>query len=209
MEQLLPQNVQKEMDRLLSRLQSAGEVPSLFLHSCCAPCSSYCLEYLLPYFRITVFYYNPNIAPSEEYEKRLAEQERLIALLAPSAPHGLELLAGDYRPEEYEAAVASLQQEPEGGARCTACFRLRLAETARLAAVQGFDYFATTLTVSPHKNAPLINEIGLAAGTQYGVRYLPSDFKKKNGYLRSIQLSKEYGLYRQNYCGCKYSIWFA
>ena len=168
--------------------------PTLLLHSCCAPCSSYVIEYLADYFDITVFYYNPNIQPKEEYEKRKAEQIRLLGLL------DIKFSDCDYDGESFENAVIGLEAEPEGGKRCTVCFELRLMKTAQMA--QDFDYFATTLTVSPHKNAPLINEIGERVG---GAKYLASNFKKKGGYLRSIELAKKYDLYRQDYCGCKYN----
>jgi predicted adenine nucleotide alpha hydrolase (AANH) superfamily ATPase len=197
---------QKEMDGLLFSLAAEGAVPSLLLHSCCGPCSSYVLEYLRPYFRITVFFYNPNIEPEEEYIRRLNTQKKLISILNADGGRRVELICGGYAPERYLSAVAGLETEPEGGGRCGVCFRLRLEESARLAAAEGFDYFATTLTVSPHKNAPLINAIGGAAGTRFGARYLPSDFKKRGGYLRSVELSREYGLYRQNYCGCRFGL---
>lgn len=195
-------NFQAEMDGVLSRLDPQA-ASSLLLHSCCAPCSSYVLEYLARHFRITVFYYNPNIDPAEEYARRLSEQERLIGLLP--AEHAVAVIAGAYEPAVYEKFVAGLESEPEGGSRCERCFRLRMEETARLAKARGFDYFSTTLTVSPHKNAPLINAIGEELGDRYGVSYLVSDFKKKGGYQRSIELSKQFGLYRQNYCGCKFA----
>ncbi len=177
-----------------------GAGKTLLLHSCCAPCSSYCLTQVSPVLKTTVFYYNPNLYPREEYEKRKAEQIRLLK------ETGLaEFLDCDHSPEEYEAAVLGLEGEKEGGKRCEKCFLLRLERTAREAKARGFDFFATTLTVSPLKNAKLINEIGFSLQEKYGVLYLPSDFKKRGGYLRSIELSKQYGLYRQNYCGCQYS----
>ena len=199
-------NYQKELDKLVMGLEKSGEVPTLFLHSCCAPCSSYCLEYLSKYFQITVFYYNPNIFPSEEYEDRVNEQERLIRELNEGGvPHPIRLVKGTYRPEEFYEAVKGLEKEPEGGARCTECFKLRLYESARLAKEGGFDYFTTTLTISPLKDAERLNQIGEEAGESLGVRFLNSDFKKKNGYKRSIEMSKEHDLYRQDYCGCVYS----
>ena len=199
-------NYQKELDKLVIGLEKSGEVPTLFLHSCCAPCSSYCLEYLSKYFQITVFYYNPNIFPSEEYEDRVNEQERLIRELNEGGvPHPIRLVKGTYRPEEFYEAVKGLEKEPEGGARCTECFKLRLYESARLAKEGGFDYFTTTLTISPLKDAERLNQIGEEAGESLGVRFLNSDFKKKNGYKRSIEMSKEHDLYRQDYCGCVYS----
>ena len=200
-------NYQKELDKLVMDLEKSGEVPTLFLHSCCAPCSSYCLEYLSKYFQITVFYYNPNIFPSEEYEDRVNEQERLIRELNEGGVlHPIRLVKGTYRPEEFYEAVKGLEKEPEGGARCTECFKLRLYESARLAKEGGFDYFTTTLTISPLKDAERLNQIGEEAGERLGVRFLNSDFKKKNGYKRSIEMSKEHDLYRQDYCGCVYSM---
>lgn len=193
-------NYQKELDGVL---QGLDRVPTLLLHSCCAPCSSYVLEYLSQYFSITVFYYNPNIASGEEYEKRLAEQRRLIAALP--VKHPIMLEAGAYAPEAFYTAVQGFEQEPEGGSRCFRCYRLRLEETAALAHQKGFDYFTTTLSISPLKNATWLNEIGEALSDVYEVTYLVSDFKKKGGYQRSIALSREYDLYRQNFCGCVYS----
>lgn len=195
-------NYQKQTDEVIAALP-AGEKPRLLLQSCCGPCSSYVLEYLTQYFRVTVLYYNPNIQPREEYDKRLHWQREIIAQL--STPTAVDLLECDYDGARYAAAVRGLEREPEGGARCTVCFRLRLEETARLARAYGYDYFCTTLTVSPHKDAERINAIGAALAAQYGVAWLPSDFKKREGYKRSIELSKQYGLYRQDYCGCLFS----
>ncbi len=195
-------NYQRELDRLLAELPDK-EPPRLFLHSCCAPCSSYVLEYLAQYFRITVFYYNPNIAPEEEYRMRAAEQQRLIRSMP--LPNPVDFLEGEFRPEVFYSAVRGLEKEPEGGERCRVCFRLRLLETARMAEEAGSDYFATTLTISPLKNARLINEIGEELAGERRVKWLPSDFKKKNGFLRSGELSRAYGLYRQDYCGCAFS----
>ena len=172
----------------------------LLLHSCCAPCSSHCLSELSPRIGVTVLYYNPNLDCAEEYEKRKREQLRFLR------ETGLaDFLDCDYAPEDYISAVRGLEEEKEGGARCAVCFRLRLDRTAREAKARGFDYFATTLTVSPLKNARLINEIGFAVAEEVGVKYLPSDFKKRGGYLHSVRLSEEYGLYRQDYCGCAFS----
>ena len=270
------QNTAQKMEALLRELREKGEKPRLLLHSCCGPCSSSVLEYLLPCFRISVFYYNPNIYPREEYEHRKREQLRLIQTIkdeailqatpagekgvcpavSPSAttfsrganlgdkidkieayeniatlsadptaavpalkePAGseafsynfsfvpeLDIIDADYDPERYLAAVQGLENEKEGGARCSVCFRLRLARAADVAAAGSYDFFATTLTVSPYKNAPLINAIGEEEGERAHVAYLASDFKKKNGALRSNQLSKTYGLYRQDYCGCAFS----
>ena len=199
-------NYQKELEKVLTEITKNGSAPTLFLHSCCAPCSSYCLEYLSEYFSITVFYYNPNIFPAEEYEDRVNEQERLIAELnAAGVKHEIRLVKGDYRPEDFYASAKGLEKEPEGGARCTECFKLRLYESAKLAKEGGYDYFTTTLTISPLKDAERLNQIGEEAAAAYGVKFLNSDFKKKNGYRRSIELSKEHDLYRQNYCGCIFS----
>lgn len=199
-------NYQKELDKLLETIGKEASAPTLFLHSCCAPCSSYCLEYLSRYFRITVFYYNPNIFPDTEYEDRVQEQERLIREMNEAGVnHPISLVKGTYRPEEFYQAVKGLEQEPEGGARCTECFKLRLRESARLAKEGGYDYFTTTLTISPLKDAERLNRIGEEAGAEYGVRFLNSDFKKRNGYKRSTELSREHDLYRQDYCGCVYS----
>ena len=196
-------NYQRELEAVIKENESKSRVPRLLLHSCCAPCSSYVLEYLSDYFEITVFYYNPNISPAEEYEKRAAEQQHLIRELP--AKHPIHLVVGAYEPERFYAVSRGLEQVPEGGERCFRCFRLRLEEAAKMAAEGGFDYFATTLTISPMKNAARLNDIGLRMAELYGVPYLVSDFKKKNGYKRSVELSGEYGLYRQDYCGCVYS----
>lgn len=195
-------NYQKELERLIAGIPQ-GQAPTLLLHSCCAPCSSYVLEYLAQFFRITVFYYNPNISPQQEYEKRVLEQKRLIGEMPLKYP--VRFCEGAYRPEEFFRAVKGLEQIPEGGARCFACYELRMRQAARRAAGLGFDYFATTLSISPLKNAEKINEIGRKLEQEYGVKHLPSDFKKKNGYKRSVELSAQYGLYRQDYCGCVFS----
>ena len=196
-------NYQKELDKLLAALQKEQRVPSLYLHSCCAPCSSYVLEYLSEYFHITLFYYNPNISPEAEYQKRVQEQKRFIANLP--ARHPIKFKEGPYTPQTFYEAVKGLEHLPEGGERCFICYELRLREAARLAKQSNFDYFTTTLTISPLKNAAKLNELGQKIGSEYGISYLPSDFKKRNGYKRSIELSAEYGLYRQNYCGCVFS----
>ena len=196
-------NYQKELDRVIEANQRLGIVPRLLLHVCCAPCSSYCLEYLSNYFDITVYYYNPNISKKEEYEYRLSEEKRFISIKEFKYP--VKLTESEYRPEDFFAAVKGLEKEPEGGARCKECFRLRLEKKKKKAKEQGFDYFTTTLTISPLKNAALLNEIGAEMGERYGVKWLYSDFKKKEGYKRSIELSREYDLYRQNYCGCVFS----
>ncbi len=196
-------NYQKELERVIEGCQKEGRVPRLLLHSCCAPCSSYVLEYLSRHFLITVFYYNPNIYPPEEIRKRADEQERLVAALP--AGHTVTYLEGSYEPERFYQAVKGHEQDQEGGERCILCYRLRLEEAAKEAKAGGFDYFTTTLSISPLKNADKLNEIGEELAKVYGVPYLNSDFKKKNGYKRSTELSREYGLYRQNYCGCVFS----
>ena len=196
-------NYQLKLDELIANL-SPSEPPRLLLHSCCGPCSSYVLEYLSEHFEILLLYYNPNILPPEEYRRRLDTQLRLLAQMP--FKNSVSFIEGRYEPEVYLEAVRGLENEPEGGARCTKCFELRLREAAAQAKAHACDFFVTTLTVSPHKNAALINELSLAAAEEYGVPCLPSDFKKWDGYRRSIQLSKEYGLYRQNYCGCAFCI---
>ncbi len=198
----MKENYQKKMDAVVAAIPE-GEKPTLLLQSCCGPCSSYVLEALTPHFQVTVLYYNPNIQPKAEYDLRLENQRRIIAQLP--TPTEVKILECDYDGEAYDTAVKGLEKEPEGGARCTVCFRLRLEQTAKLAKEQGFDWFCTTLTVSPHKDAERLNKIGAALGERYGVPFLPSDFKKREGYKRSIELSKQYGLYRQEYCGCLYS----
>ena len=197
-------NYQKELDKVIEVLQRQGREPRLLLHSCCAPCSSYVLEYLSRYFEITVFYYNPNIYPPEEFGKRVEEQKRLIAQLP--AEHPISFLDGPYEPERFYEMARGLEQVPEGGERCFKCYRLRLTETAEMARAGKYDYFTTTLSISPLKNAEKLNEIGGQLAKDYGVDYLYSDFKKRNGYKRSTELSKEYGLYRQDYCGCVFSM---
>lgn len=196
-------NYQKEMDLIITQNQKDGITPSLLLHSCCAPCSSYVLEYLSEYFLITVLYYNPNISPKEEYFYRLNEEKRLISEM--KFKNSVSILDCDYEAEEFFSVSNGYEKEPEGGKRCEKCFDLRLDFTAKTAKEKFFDYFATTLTISPLKNAPLINSIGEKLQEKYNVKYLCSDFKKKEGYKRSIALSKEYNLYRQNYCGCVFS----
>ena len=212
-------NYQKELDIIIEDIRRKAsdletyEPPSLLLHSCCAPCSSYVLEYLRRFFRITVFYYNPNISMEPEYVKRVEEQKRLIAAYNRNLEQGneagtaypIEIIEGDYEPELFFETVKGLEECPEGGERCFVCYELRLGKTSQIAKSENFDYFTTTLTISPLKNAPKLNEIGERLSTECGVKWLPSDFKKKGGYQRSIELSKEYELYRQNYCGCVYS----
>lgn len=198
-------NYQLELDKIINGLKEADPYrpPKLLIHSCCAPCSSYVLEYLSQYFSITVFYYNPNIYPLDEYTKRVREQERLITSMPLKYP--VTFMEGKYEPQKFFDLAKEHEKDPEGGERCFLCYRLRLEEAARIASKGGFDFFTTTLTVSPYKNAAKLNEIGEEVGALYGVSFLPSDFKKRGGYQRSIELSREYGLYRQNYCGCIYS----
>ena len=233
-------NYQKELDTILEKIRQGGteQVPTLFLHSCCAPCSSYCLEYLAPYFAITVFYYNPNISASEEYQHRVREQKRLIELYNQEKKgHPIEVIEGDWKPADFYEAVKGYEACPEGGERCFRCYELRLRETALQAVKRGMDYFGTTLTISPLKNAQKLNEIGerlekelceIDKTHEAGVEqenitgamknraedmkltsgqtiWLPTDFKKKGGYQRSIELSKVYDLYRQDFCGCSFS----
>lgn len=196
-------NFQKELDKLIERLKAEGSVPSLLLHSCCAPCSSYVIEYLSQYFDVTVFYYNPNISEADEYNKRAEEQKRLINEM--NCMHEVKFIEGEHEPSKYFEGVKGFEECKEGGERCFICYEMRLRETARVAKEGGFDYFTTTLSISPLKDSQKLNEIGHALGEEYGVEYLLSDFKKKEGYKRSIELSKEYGLYRQDYCGCIFS----
>lgn len=198
------ENYQKKLDGLLSRLEPADGVKKLLLHSCCAPCSSYVLEYLSEFFEITIFYYNPNIYPESEYVKRVAEQQQLIEKM--QARYPIHFQEGVYNREDFFAVTSGLEAVPEGGERCFRCYELRLRQAAEQAVAGGYDYFTTTLSISPMKNAAKLNEIGEQIGEQYGIKHLPADFKKRNGYKRSIELSKEYGLYRQDYCGCEYSF---
>ena len=199
-------NYQKQLEEVLKRMKEEGKRKRLLLHACCAPCSSYCLEYLREAFALTVFFYNPNLTEQEEYRRRVEEEKRLIALMnGQGGSSQIEILEGRYEPERFLEAANGLETCKDGGERCVRCFALRLGETARVAAEGGFDFFTTSLTISPLKNSALLNRIGAQEGERYGVRFLPSDFKKNNGYLRSTQLSRLYGLYRQNYCGCIYS----
>ena len=196
-------NYQRELEKIIEENQQQKRVPRLLLHSCCAPCSSYVLEYLSPYFEITDFFYNPNISPQEEYEKRVEELRRLIEEMP--FIHKPKLEVGKYCPQDFFQMAKGLEEVPEGGERCFACYRMRMEEAARLAAREGYDYFTTTLSISPLKNAEKINEIGEALEQLYPVKHLPSDFKKKNGYKGSTELSRQYELYRQDYCGCVFS----
>lgn len=196
-------NFDKILSDLIAKNVANGKIPRVLLHSCCAPCSSYVIEYLSNYFYLTVFYYNPNISPKEEYEKRKSEQIRLIKTM--KTKYKVDIIDCDYDNDLYESRIKGLEKELERGRRCEVCFRLRLEKTASTAKDMGYDYFGTTLTVSPYKNCLMINEIGLDIGKNIGIDFLISDFKKKDGYKRSIELSHKYNLYRQNYCGCKYS----
>ncbi len=196
-------NYQKELEKIIDLIKKTDEPKTLLLHSCCAPCSSYVLKYLSDYFKITLLYFNPNIYPPEEYDKRVSEQQRLISELPVKYP--VEFINGRYEPSEFYNAVKGLEDKPEGGERCFVCYELRLREAAKYAKEGGFDYFTTTLSISPLKNAAKINEIGEKIAKEMGLVHLPSDFKKKEGYKQSIELSKEYNLYRQNFCGCIYS----
>ena len=195
-------NYQKELDKITDSID-AGNPPRLFLHSCCAPCSSYTLEYLSNYFDITVYYFNPNISPKEEFDKRFAEQKRLIDSLPAKNP--IKLVLGEYNYDDFLQIARGYENVAEGGERCFRCYRMRLESTARIAKEQGFDYFCTTLSISPLKNSQKINQIGSEVAQKYGIKWLPSDFKKREGYKRSIELSKEYNLYRQSFCGCIFS----
>lgn len=200
---MMKQNYQKMLEATIAELEQENRVPTLLLHSCCAPCSSYCLEYLSSYFKITVFYYNPNIYPQEEYEKRVEEQQHFIERLPAKYP--ISFLEGTYDAERFYEMARGLEQVKEGGERCFRCYELRLRQSAEMAKELGMDYFTTTLSISPLKNAEKLNEIGTVLAKEYGIAYLNSDFKKKNGYKRSVELSEEYGMYRQYYCGCVFS----
>lgn len=196
-------NYQLVLDSIIDDIIKNNLCPSLLMHSCCAPCSSYCLSYLAEYFSITVLYYNPNISPEEEYSKRVHEQIRLIKELP--AKNKISFVEGKYEPLKFFKMAEGMENMPEGGERCFKCYEMRQREAATYASLNNFDYFTTTLSVSPHKNAQMLNEIGLKLQQEYGVKYLVSDFKKRGGYQKSIQYSKEYCLYRQNYCGCIFS----
>lgn len=201
---MVKENYQLWLDREIESIERAGTKPKLLLHSCCGPCSSYVLEYLSRWFQITVYYFNPNITDEAEYRHRVEEQKRLIGEMPLANP--VDFLEGEYYPEDFFAMARGMETLPEGGERCFACYQMRLQSTAERAKAGGFDYFSTTISVSPYKNAAKLNEIGRELEAQTGVKYLCSDFKKRNGYKRSIELSAQYGLYRQNYCGCVYSF---
>ena len=196
-------NYQKELEQLLENLKSRNKIPKLLLHSCCAPCSSYVLGYLPPYFNITVFYYNPNISPEEEYLFRKKEQIDLLSKI--KAKNTISFLDCDYEDFKFHQITSGLENEKEGGKRCFNCYRLRLEKTAVAAKALGFEFFGSTLSVSPYKNAIWLNDIGESLENKYSVSFLISDFKKKDGYKKSIELSKQFNLYRQNYCGCIFS----
>ena len=196
-------NYQKKLDSLIAEFEKEGRVPSLLLHSCCGPCSSYCIEYLSQYFHITVFYYNPNIYPDEEYYHRVKEQQRFINDFPTKYP--VNFIEGDYDKESFYKIAKGLEHEPEKGKRCHLCYDLRLRRTAQVAKEKNFDFFTTTLTISPMKDSQVLNEIGDKIGKELGIAWLFTDFKKKEGYKRSCELSKEYDMYRQDYCGCVYS----
>ncbi len=194
-------NYQRKLDELIKNLD--GEVKSVVLHSCCAPCSSYCIEYLSKYFKICVLFYNPNIHPRDEYLRRVDEQIEMIKKM--DAPNGLEFIEGDYKPMDFYRYSRGRALEKEGEKGCQGCYKFRLERTADLAKELGYDYFATTLSISPHKNSQIINKIGEEVADEVGVDHLPSDFKKKGGFKRSVELSENLGLYRQDYCGCSFS----
>ena len=194
-------NYQLELDKTLKKITSENIRPRLLLHACCAPCSSYVLEYLTQYFDITVFFYNPNISPESEYLHRVSEIKRLISEMCPT----VKFIEGRYEPEKFYEMAKGLENEPERGARCVKCYRMRIEESAVIAKQNNFDYFTTTLSISPQKDSHVLNSIGKEISEIYNVPYLYSDFKKKGGYKRSIELSAEFHLYRQNFCGCIYS----
>lgn len=196
-------NYQLMLENELAKISSQGEKPSLLLHICCAPCSSYVLEYLSSHFDITLFFYNPNITSEAEYNYRIDEAKRLLCEMPLKGK--VDFLQGRYDVSEFFSVAKGYEDLPEGGERCFKCYELRLRESAEFAKNNGFDYFTTTLSISPYKNAEKLNSIGKALSEEYGVKYLFSDFKKKNGYKRSIELSEKYNLYRQNFCGCIYS----
>ena len=192
-------NYDREMMKIISENEKKGVKPTILLHACCAPCSTSVIERLKDNFIITVFFYNPNMDSNEEYIHRLEEQKRLCEY------HGINLIEKGYDPSEFYSAVKGKEDEREGGLRCFECYKLRLNKTAETAKEMGFDYFTTTLSVSPLKNAEMLNQKGFLAEQEFGVKFLPSDFKKRNGYVRSVELSNQFNMYRQNYCGCKFS----
>ncbi len=200
----MKENYQLRCDKELRMIKSKATKPSLLIHSCCGPCSSYVLEYLSEYFDITILFFNPNIYPYDEYLKRFETQKEIIEKMPLESD--IKIMSCAYDHNEFLGRINGLENEREGGARCTECFRLRLEETAHIAKCNGFEYFTTTLSVSPHKNADILNEIGLLLAEKYNIEFLVADFKKRNGYKRSIEISKEFNLYRQVYCGCEFSL---
>lgn len=196
-------NYQRKLEEFLDELVANKQIPRLMLHSCCAPCSSYCIEYLSQYFEITVFYYNPNIFPDEEYYLRVKEQQRFINEFP--TKNKVSFIEGDFDKDRFYEIAKGLEDTPEKGPRCLKCYELRLRKTAEVARQEGLDYFATTLTISPQKDSSVLNNIGYAVAEDLGINYLATDFKKKNGYLRSCEISREYDMYRQDYCGCVFS----
>ena len=198
----MKENYSRLLEKELADIKNMVTKPRLLMQACCAPCSSYVLEYISSLFDLSVYFYNPNISPAAEFSFRLVELDRFIKS---AGYEEVKLLSPDYDPTEFFSAVRGMEDLPEGGERCRVCYELRLRKTAEAARNGGFDYFCTTLSISPYKNAEWLNEIGKKLEAEYGVKWLYSDFKKKNGYKRSIELSAEYGLYRQDYCGCVYS----
>ncbi len=196
-------NYQLLLDKELESIIKSNKVPTLLLHACCAPCSSYVLEYLSKYFKITILYYNPNITDKNEYFKRLNEIQNFIKKI--NYTNSVDIMDVEYNPDEYFNIVKGLEKDKEGGSRCYKCYEMRMDKTALIAKLNNYDYFTTTLSISPYKNSKWINEIGEHLQDKYNIKYLYADFKKRNGYKKSIELSKEYNLYRQNYCGCIYS----
>ena len=196
-------NLQRELEEIIKGAKREGRRPRLLLHVCCAPCSSYCMEYLHEHFDMTVFFYNPNIDNPAEYKKRVEEGHRLVGEM--EGLESVEFWEGKYDPSRFHELVKGLEEAEEGQERCHICYEMRLREAAQKAAREGFEYFTTSLTISPMKDALKLCLIGEKAGAEFGVKYLPSDFKKKNGYKRSVELSEKHGLYRQNYCGCSFS----
>lgn len=204
------QNYQQQLENIIKEISLSGKKPSLLLHACCGPCSSYVMEYLAGIFNITIYYYNPNIHPKAEYDRRLAELKKFVSSFPPAIQTGISVVEDAYNPEDFFEATnvrnqIELQTESEKGERCRRCYLFRMKRAWNYASNHNFDFFTTTLSISPHKDSEKINTIGQAFISENSLKYLPADFKKKNGYLRSLQLSKEYGLYRQDYCGCVYS----
>ena len=196
-------NYQKLLDELLEKLKDKNKIPKLLLHACCGPCSSYVLEYLSNFFEITVYYYNPNIYPESEYYRRLEEAKKFISSF--STKNKVNFVEDEYDSNKFYSSIRGLEKLGERSERCYKCYEFRMKNAAKYASINNFDYFTTTLSISPYKNADWINEIGMILEKEYNIKYLFSDFKKKNGYKRSLELSKEYNLYRQDYCGCVYS----